>query len=376
VSDNLPTVWSADSHTVAKHQILQAYLSAWLPILSYQSTNLGASGQSIKYIDGFAGPGIYERGQKGSPLLALEAALNHGHEFPTPVEFTFIEDDKDRFIVLKQQLDQYAPQVASSRNVRRVNPVHGDCREVIDGMLVDVNSRRQKFGPALVFLDQFGYSAVPMELISRILAQPQCEVLTFFFWRELDRFVTDATKHPGITAAFGGEDWKPAIALRSREQFMQDTYMKCLKGRAKAKYVWPFAMTDHNSRLLCWLFFCTNNLRGLEEMKKAMWKVDRTGGFSFSDKHGLDQLSLLTSYGEDRLEEELERGLAGRKISVLEIKEWVLTETPAYLFKGALAKLEKRGILKPLNPTASRRTGKFPDDELILEFSMPPLFGN
>ena len=111
-------------------------------------------------------------------------------------------------------------------------------------------------------------------------------------------------------------------------------------------------------------------------MKKSMWKVDKTGGFSFSDKHGLGQLSLLTSYGDASLEAELERGLAGRTMSVLEIKEWVLTETPAYLFKGPLAKLEKRGVVKALKPPTGRKPGTYPDSHanMRMQFEMS-MFG-
>lgn len=37
----------------------------------------------------------------------------------------------------------------------------------------------------------------------------------------------------------------------------------------------------------------TRSRRVLEEMKKAMWRVDRTGGFRFSDKENLERQKLL-----------------------------------------------------------------------------------
>jgi three-Cys-motif partner protein len=365
MSDSLPPVWSAEQHTIAKHRILQAYLAAWMPILSRQSVKVDAAQQAIKYIDGFAGPAIYEKGEKGSPILALEAALNHTHDFPVPVDLIFIEDSEDRFTILQQQLNRYATDVAASKNVRSVRALNGDCRVVMGKMLDNVDTRREKFGPAFVFLDQFGYSSVPMELVGRILSHGQCEVLTYLFWRDLDRFITDETKHAGITTAFGCDDWRGAIPLPAgeRERIMRDTYTKSLKDHAKAKYVWPFAMFNENERLLYWLFFCTNSLRGLEEMKKAMCKVDQTGAFSFSDKAGLGQFVLLKAYGDEQLERDLEKGLAGRTLSVQDVKEWVLTETPAYLFKTVLARLEKRGIARVINPPPTRRPGTYPDDK-------------
>jgi len=357
VSDDLSGVWSADPHTLAKHKILQQYLAAWMPILSRQSRSI------IKYIDGFAGPGIYQGGEKGSPVLALETALNHSKDFPAPVELYFIENDDERFQTLMQQLALYREAIAQSKNVKLAKPIHGDCRTTIDQMIDESESRSTKFGPALVFLDQFGYSAVPLDLIKRILSHDQCEVLTYLFWRDLDRFITDPNKHKGISSAYGCEEWRPAIAMKpgERDRFMLRFYTQCLKDKAKASFVWPFAMLDQGERLLYWLFFCTNNIRGLEEMKRAMWKVDNTGGFTFSDKEGFGQLKFLTSYTEEQLEADMERGLAGKTLTVSEVAEWVLTETPHYKFKTALAGLERRGVAVPITPPTNRRPGTYPD---------------
>jgi three-Cys-motif partner protein len=381
VSDSLPPVWSAEPHTLAKHRILQEYLAAWMAILSHQSGKLGATTRPLKYIDAFAGPGIYQNGEEGSPILALKVALNHARKFPVPVDFVFIEDDEARYRTLEQQLLRYRESSANSANVHSVKPVNRDCRIVLNEMLDAAKANQAGFGPALVFLDQFGYSGVPMNLIARILAHGECEVLTFFFWRELDRFISDKSKHSGVTGAFGGDEWLPAIDLAAdrRVEFMSDAYVKALRTRGGAKFVWPFAMFDDAERLLAWLFFCTNSLRGLEEMKKAMWKVDRTGGFSFSDKHGLGQLTLLTRYGDTELAADIKHGLAGRTLSIVRLKEWVLMETPAYKFKGALALLEKQHILKPLSPPPKRRVGQFADETMLVELnaSGPPqsLFG-
>jgi hypothetical protein len=53
-SDNLPTIWEATPHTIAKIAILKAYLVAWFQILG-----ITMQGKDLTYIDGFAGPGKY-----------------------------------------------------------------------------------------------------------------------------------------------------------------------------------------------------------------------------------------------------------------------------------------------------------------------------
>ena len=66
----LPTIWNADPHTLAKIEILKAYLSAWLPIIARTFTS------PIVYVDGFAGPGVYKNGKPGSPKVASDTMLN------------------------------------------------------------------------------------------------------------------------------------------------------------------------------------------------------------------------------------------------------------------------------------------------------------
>src|SRR4051812_24238049 len=85
MSDTLPTIWPAEPHTIVKHRILERYLQAWLPILSHQSHLLQQQHRQILFIDGFAGPGIYEGGQPGSPVIAVKTALDHSVEFPVPI---------------------------------------------------------------------------------------------------------------------------------------------------------------------------------------------------------------------------------------------------------------------------------------------------
>jgi hypothetical protein len=58
-------------------------------------------------------------------------------------------------------------------------------------------------------------------------------------------------------------------------------------------------MFDRHDVPLYWLIFCTNNIRGLEEMKKAMWRVDRSGTFRSSDRDEPSQLKMLDDAYDD-----------------------------------------------------------------------------
>jgi three-Cys-motif partner protein len=366
--DNLPVVWPADPHTFAKHAILERYLNAWFPILARRERRSGGPSQQVLFIDGFAGPGVYEHGQPGSPVIALRAAIEHKARFPVPIRFLFIEKDEDRLAVLKEQLRHYEGQALESKNLILDPPRHGECDSVLTEMLDKLERDHQRFGPALAFLDQFGYSAVSMDLIKRVLAYPRCEVFAYLDYKDMNRWIVDPNKSAGFTRTFGGEEWKRAISLPESERraCLLDEYKRALRGRGGARYVCSFSMFDSSNSPLYWLLFCTNHWRGLEEMKKAMWTVDKTGGFRFSDKDCPEQLPLLArTFDQDWLAEELKSRLAGKTVTVAQVREFVLTETPCYQFKRALQILEtaKDPTIRAVGAPPGRRPGTFPDDD-------------
>lgn len=374
MTDSLPTVWAAEPHTLVKHQILRRYLQAWFPILTQQAANLRAGSREVLFIDGFAGPGEYEGGELGSPVIALKTALDHKIEFPVPVRMLFVEQRDDRFQHLQTVLKPYLRDASLSAKLRVVEPRKGDCDTVLNEVLADFDRKQVKFGPALVFLDQFGYGAVSMDLISRILSYPQCEVFTYLSYKEMNRWITDPNKAEAFTRAFGGDEWRKCIPLNEtqrREQLL-DRYKEALRTRAGAKYVVSFLMFDKNNQPLYWLLFCTRNLRGLEEMKKAMWFVDKNGEFRFSDRDNPDQLELLEKcFDQNWLADELRSRLNGQTVSASQVKEFVLVETPCYLFRDALRTLESRGDLTVIKAPPRRRVGDFPDralGEILVRF--------
>src|SRR5258708_16129537 len=160
-SDTLPTVWSADAHTFAKHAIVKRFLEAWFPVLPRQSSSLGRMSRNILYVDGFAGPGEYVGGEPGSPVIALNVALNHS--LPVPAHFVFIEQREDRYRYLLHVIERQRTRITTSKNVVLESPRLGSCDEVLPAILDDHDRRAIPFAPALAFLDQFGYSAVSLD---------------------------------------------------------------------------------------------------------------------------------------------------------------------------------------------------------------------
>ena len=371
MTDSLDTIWPISAHTEAKQKILQAYLQAWFPILAFQSRVIRRTASpQIRFIDAFAGPGIYSGGEPGSPIIALESALGHVHDFPVPVEFILIENDAERHSSLCTEIEKIRDRVSQTTSIILDKPICDDCSVVLSGLLEKCAIEESNFGPAFVFLDQFGYAEIPIDLIGRIMGHTQCEVFIYFNWNNLGRFLGDPAKEGPVNRAFGSDVWKTVRCLKGNERAarLRDIYKHALRTKGHTANVLDFTMRGDNGEILNWLFFCTNHIRGIEEMKKAMEKVDITGSFQFCDKDDPNQFHLLSGYSIEQLANELSTRLRGTVKSVDDVKAYVLTETPARLFKASLALLYKQDRITVDSPPPDWRKGTFADGSMNIRF--------
>lgn len=336
MAKDLGTVWDLEPHTAAKHAILRRYLQAWIPILS------SAHGRVV-YIDGFAGPGVYSRGEHGSPVIALKSALEHASRIKGEIAFLFIELDPER----KQSLERSIGALTLPSNFRVT--IHlGKCDETINSLLDDLDRAGGKLAPTFAFLDPFGFSHTPFSLVKRLMGHQKCEVLITFMYEEINRFLTQEQMPQHFDSLFGCPAWAQARELLipgQRKVFLRDLYRKQLEGEAGATFVRSFEMLNRDNRTDYFLFFGTKSIEGLKKMKEAMWKVDETGTFQFSDATDPNQ-SVLFEGGPDVADlcRRLLEAFRGRDVSIDEIEEFVVTQTPyreTHYKKPVLIPMEK-----------------------------------
>ncbi len=374
------TIWSLDDHTQAKHEILHRYLGAWLPILIYQC-------HCARIVDGFAGPGMYENGEVGSPLIALQTLLNHSdphvqriiHE--GNIELIFIEKDRKRSQCLQELFEQ---QKISRSCPPQIQPqfITGTFLTEIDKLLIKMERQRNMGNaiPTFFFIDPFGFSHTPLSILTRIMQLPMCEILLTFMYEEINRFidVDYSTKGQTYDELFGTTEWreitKDTPSAPEREKRLHNLYRHQLLTAAEAKYVRSFRMRNKHNATDYFLFFATRSLKGLEAMKRAMWKVDPTGTFQFSDySNPYQPLLLLDKPNYEDLQRLLRNQFQGQDVSIDEIEEYVLAETPYITFKReGLAPLESAAPPKILvrcsDPTYKRRKGSFDKDKVRISF--------
>ncbi len=356
------TTWSLDAHTRAKHAILKRYLQAWMVILSR------AKFREILYVDGFAGPGEYAGGETGSPIIALDTALGYKPPLAAKVHFLFIEEKSDRADHLRKQV------------ALRMLPTNFNV--IVEGGLTFEAAFEKRYPqfvrdgrliPTFAFIDPFGWTGVPFRLVARILSQRSCEVFINFMYEEINRFISVKNQAPNFNSFFGTDEWKQcakAADPRARNRCLHDLYLRQL--HTKADYVRSFEMSNHRDVTDYYLFYATNELLGLKKMKEAMWKIDKSGEFQFSDATDPNQLVLFEKTPNlSALEARLLAEFSGREKSISDIEKFVLVETgfrePHY--KSVLKALEtERGKLKVVKASPRRKRGTFADLQMIVRF--------
>lgn len=354
--DNQTTVWAISPHTAAKHDLLRTYLGAWYAIL-------GTTHSRVVFIDGFAGPGVYENGEPGSPAIAVRTLLDH-HHLPrlTGTEFVFVfnEEDEDRFA----QLEAVVNALDTSGTPRPENVTIHLSNQPFDEMATEIieSLNGATMAPTFAFLDPFGFSGVPIDLIAELLASDRSELFIYFHQNGVNRFANAGNVDQHMLALFGTDEYlnAPPAGDPRRARFFHDLYAQQLRDRARYPYVRSFEMVTANGHTGHYLFFCTRSLTGLKKMKAAMWKLAPLGDFRFSDANTEDAVLFVDNPNLTPLGDTLLNHFGGRTVLVEQISDFVAEHTP-YTdshFKKPLKQLQAAGLVTSDN---QRRIGTFPD---------------
>lgn len=351
------TVWKIERHTQAKHEILRRYLGAWFGIL-------GQKIPRIVYIDGFCGPGEYEGGEPGSPIIALQQASPHATKLPnTEFVFIFIDERKDR-------IENLESKIRSEKHPKNmlIFPVHGTFEEEMFKLFSYLSDKGISLAPTFVFIDPFGFSGIPFDIVANFLSNPKTEIFINVMVDSINRFLghpnSAITNH--IIRTFGTSE-VTNILSSSGDQFQA---LRCLYQEQllkHAKFVRYFEMRDQHNQPIYYLFFASSHRLGHLKMKEAFWKVDPQTGYLFSDATDPNQLILFRDAPIVELADLLAKKFCGQKVTTDEIIHNFVEDETSYTAshaRKALRFLESKQKIKvyPLKIDGSpRKQNSFPD---------------
>ena len=327
---DLGTIWHATPHTLAKIEILRGYLNAFFPILGRARPRRG---QNILFVDGFAGPGEYSNAYEGSPIAALRAAAQaiaaQGDAWIAgDIECAFIEHDAERCANLRKRV--------------AATPAHPRVKtQIIEKTFVEgiADLKRQNprpfqsTEPLFVFIDPFGATGGPFQVVAEILSSPTSEVLINLDSDGIARNVkvpSSKARDELLTSVFGDESWRSQLSSGDFHTLCRqvlELYKQRLRSLFRVEYVFSFEMRGSKDALNYHLVFASQNPLGLEKMKEAMRAIDKSGSYSFSD--GMIGQSVLFDFNAPKpFADKLHKFFYGQTVGYAPIKKFALNETP------------------------------------------------
>ncbi|MFI5808428.1 three-Cys-motif partner protein TcmP [Streptomyces sp. NPDC051561] len=340
-------LWQLEPATAAKHLLYQHYFDAWWPILLQPNGRNGRSWPKVTLLDAFAGPGRYEGGEDGSPVFALRRLLEHTAVSrmglsPGRVQLVFIERQRNRYEHLLAELTrQFGP---LDQLPVRVVVRHGEAGPDSERILTEVGAWGN---PILGVFDSWGSVNVPLELMHRIAGNPASEVITTFGPNWFSR--REDLNADLLDVVFGGRGhWESAAREeRSEEKWRAwlASYREALQ-RAGFGYRLQFQVVPRTGKPL-YLVFGTGHKKGVEVMKAAMWKVDRSSGLSFKDPRcrGGVPMGQQSFFESDAIDPELlalvEQRLKNGGTTLEQLGQWLLLETSQWRASDAAKALKE-----------------------------------
>jgi three-Cys-motif partner protein len=356
--------WPANPHTLAKIELVRRYVGKWVAIV----------GRSIKkrhmlVIDGFAGPGIYEGGEHGSPMAAIQAAsksmaiAKNAKEWQAgDIYFELVELNKHMFESLHQQTESLTIPGDIHVNLR-----HGPFEAKFSDIKLANSWAFTHDHPLFAFIDPFGAKGVPFKLVRDILSSGASELLLNLDADGIARI--ESYRSEGnvrlLNELFGDTLWVEEIdengPFADRCRSILQAYRNRLHQIPGIRYSFPFEIQQSSRLPLYFLLFASKHQRGIEKMKETMREIGQDGSLRFCDAWN-GQRSMFRDDDPNDWAMKLHRRFAGPEgIGWQEIVDFTLNETPFLTPKSMLRVLDSTDMLEVTGSNPSRKRNTFPD---------------
>jgi three-Cys-motif partner protein len=282
-----PEKWEYRQHMRVKHSILSKYLEGWI-------RHLGGTRKRLLYFDGFAGRGIYESREVGSPIIAMRIARKNEHLFSEFHCFA-IEKDEINFEGLVSAVSQESLESAKVK----FHPLNTEFADTLKDLFRTLDREKSALAPSFFFVDPFGFSGVPFDVISRILSYPTTEILLTFMSRDISRFLESPPHASAVEAMFGKKipDEVLTYDLQQRQDWLVNEYRTLLSTVGNARFTWIYRVSQTERREIIYhLIHASNHFKALKLMKDVMFREGAKGEFTYfgpdEEKFGNQQLRL------------------------------------------------------------------------------------
>jgi three-Cys-motif partner protein len=354
-----------------KDAILGSYMSPYIAKLARLGGN---QSRRILIIDAFAGPGKFDDGTPGSPLIICQAAERYAKD---NYEAIFINLEDDHHIKLSALLDH-----AGYRNAKAI---HGDSRQI----LKQFHSRLDEPLTVFLYMDPFGLKDASFDLIrpfiernpdysTELLINLQAPALHRLAARKAFSENPDSKVvqglHETLSQVLGGYYWKESMLYeeltpREREEHVIEGYRALLSSTNYLTYSGACPVQEsRDSRAKYYMIFASRHLDAMklfnDEMIKAFEQYMNSREFSgtlladmrWQDWRDLEEVKkVVLSYIR------LHSGRSREQLWGMIVQDYFLRFTSSE-YKKSINDLVKEGLVSSPTPRKTYRL----NDECIL----------
>ncbi len=229
----------------------------------------------ILFVDAFAGRGVFEDREKGSPLIICEAAERW---VPGRYEAIFANKERDDHLVLEQTIRPYIEK-------KTAQALHTDA-----ATLLQMLNQKVEDHVLFLYIDPFGLSGFDFELLRPLLERVRrghsTELLVNMMMPDLHRKAAreastkahmkkqTLTKQEALDKVFGGQYWRPImldpdLETDERERRVIEKYMNQLRGYMRFVVSCP-VRARHETRVKYYITFCSRHPDAMGLMNDTM----------------------------------------------------------------------------------------------------------
>jgi three-Cys-motif partner protein len=270
-----------EEHTKRKLDVLKNYLDVYFDTVV---RNPAQDRLNITLVDGFSGGGAYSDGngtRAGSPLVLLSAVeeasvrLNEGRAKPLEINarFIFVDDEREHVAALKRELRGRG----YKENDPQISILEGKFVEHLPTIMAEITQTQRK-GRSIFFLDQFGYSDVPMSAIQTIFsALDRAEVVLNFAIDSLLNYLQDASAELPLYQQFGIDsrfiaDWRQRKDEHMGRALTQRALMAHIHANSGAKFFTPFMLWSRTDNRWMMLAHLSQHQAARDKMLSVHWQ--------------------------------------------------------------------------------------------------------
>lgn len=243
-------------HSKIKLELYRLYLERYLSVLLVTPMF-----DSVVVSDIFAGSGISENEEKGSPIIAAEAIENvkkEHNKHNKNILLNLNESDQNKVDLLTEHLKKWNFVTINNQDADRYIqswcPIHG--------------------AHNFFFIDPHGYTQVTTENLTRLFTTQNCDFLIFVPIYHIYRFLTPSDRNEPIIKFLEGLGINITEAQKSKNlELFSDLIEGALKNISQTQFVYSQIIENKKCNSKYCLYFISHHILGAEKFLDAQYDL-------------------------------------------------------------------------------------------------------